>query len=240
MNSKRDELINLMKISYQEQKHYIATLTEEEREALGTAYDWSSKDVMAHVAHWDVYTAADLADPQRVDPDSDDDEDSNQANARIWDRYKDASWAEIEAMVDKAHKDLVESLGQLDDEQLADKERYKWTGGRPAWRPVTFGCFYHPLQHVAGLWAKRGDVAYSNKIQEQAVELQLTLSDDDDWHGTVIYNLGCHYALTGQTEKALEKVGQGIVLYPYLKEWAPKDSDLDSIHDDPAFKGMIG
>jgi hypothetical protein len=239
MNSKQDTLINLMKVSHQEQKHFIATLTEGERNAAGTAENWSPKDVLAHVVHWDAHTAANLADPGRDHPDDGDDLDFNQINDRVWGQYKDASWAEIEELVDKAHTDMVNSLAQLNNEQLADTERYEWTRGRPAWRSVAFGCFYHPMQHVAELWVKRGDVAYGNKIQERAAELQLALAEDDDWQGTVFYNLGCHYALTGQEEKALELVERGIALYPYLKEWAPQDSDLKSIHDDPAFKAMI-
>lgn len=239
MSTKHDELTNLLEISYREQKRYIATLTPEERTAAGSVDDWSPKDVMAHVVHWDAQAAADMANVAQDKPPDDSDDPIEELNARIWEKYKDRSWAQIEELVDDAHRDLVANLQRLTEEQLTDSDRYEWMNNRPFWRRINFGCFYHPLQHVAELFALRGDVAYANQIQEDAVQRQLALVGAEDWQGTVLYNLGCHYAITGQREEALANVRRGIALYPYLKEWAPQDSDLASLHDDPEFKALL-
>jgi hypothetical protein len=95
------------------------------------------------------------------------------------------------------------------------------------------------MQHTAELVAKRGELERANDIQEETTELQLALVDSDTWRGNVLYNLGCHYAVTGQREKALENIGRGIELYPYLKEWAPQDSDLESLRDDPGLMALL-
>ena len=39
--------------------------------------------------------------------------------------------------------------------------------------------------------------------------------------------------------QALENIGRGIRLYPYLKEWAPRDDDLQSLIDDPDLQRLL-
>lgn len=134
---------------------------------------------------------------------------------------------------------MVSNLRGLSEEELSDPERYEWMNGRPLWRSIAFTSFYHALQHVADLYAKRGDLVYANEIQESAADLQISLQDSDEWRGTVLYNLGCHYAITGQSEKALAKIGEGFNLYPDLKKWAPEDPDLANLRDQPLFATLI-
>ena len=149
------------------------------------------------------------------------------------------TWPEVEDLVHQVHRDLLESLKDVDEEQLNDSQRYEWTNGRPLWQRINFRCFYHPMQHIAELVAKRGELELANDIQEETTELQLTLVETDTWRGNVLYNLGCHYAVTGQREKALENIGRGIELYPYLKEWAPQDEELESLRDDPGLIALL-
>jgi hypothetical protein len=82
-------------------------------------------------------------------------------------------------------------------------------------------------------------MAYANQIQEKAAEHQARLSDSDEWRGTILYNLGCHYAVTGQKDKALKNIDLGLQLYPVLNKWASDDPDLASLRDDPVFATLI-
>lgn len=238
MSINREDLKKLITISYKHQKQYLAGLTEEEKTAVGQIGDWSPKDVMAHVIYWDADMAGDLADLEQVNK-GDGGGGVDHINAEIWQQYKDISWPEISELVDQVHLDLFESLKQLDEDQLTDPQRYEWTNGRPLWQRINFGSFYHPMQHVAELVAKRGQLEQADEIQEETASLQIALVDSDTWRGNVLYNLGCHYALSGQREKALENIGRGLELYPYLKEWAPQDTDLAGLHDDPDFQRLL-
>jgi hypothetical protein len=47
MSGKRDKLVKLLTISYEEQKKYLGTTTDSERAAAGKIDDWSPKDTMA-------------------------------------------------------------------------------------------------------------------------------------------------------------------------------------------------
>ena len=233
-----DKLIQVLDFCYDYEKSYLASLTREERAAVGTADSWSPKDVMAHVAHWDVQAAKELVDPATYEP-PDYGEDFNATNEQYWRKYKDASWAEIAALVERAHKDLVAGVSGLSDEQLTDVKRYEWTRNRPLWHRVAFGSFYHPMAHLGELFFKRGQIEETNAMQEKAAAMQLELSDTDQWRGTVLYNLGCYYAVTGQKDLAMKQVAQGLALYNYLKEWAPQDGDLAMLHDEPEFKALL-
>lgn len=238
MNNMKDDLIKLVTISYKEQKGYIASLTDKERSAGGRVDDWSPKDHLAHVAHWDLVMAGDLADLEQGGSDGGS-VDFDEQNAEVWEKYKGASWNDIGELVDKAHEDLVKNLQGLTEEELTDPERFEWSSGRAVWRSVNFSSFYHTLQHVAVLYAARGDIAYANRIQQDAAELQMELEDDEEWRGTVLYNLGCHYAITRQRQSALDNIRKGLELNPSLKEWAPKDPDLKIYSDDPEFQALL-
>ena len=233
-----EDLIKLINISYGKQREYLATLTEEEKSAAGNIIDWSPKDVMAHIIYWNADMAGELADLDHLDKD-DGRPGVDHTNADVWQQYRDVTWLEIEDLVLQVQHDLLESLKNVDEEQLNDSQRYEWTNGRPLWQRINFRCFHHPMQHTAELVAKRGELERANDIQEETAELQLALVDSDTWRGNVLYNLGCHYAVTGQREKALENIGRGIELYPYLKEWAPQDSDLESLRDDPGLMALF-
>lgn len=234
-----DKLVGLLDYAYENEKRFLATLTTEERTASGAADDWSAKDVMAHVSYWDIQAAKELVDPATFEP-PDLGDDFNDTNERYWHKFKDMSWEEIEAMVEQAHKDMVAGVNGLDDDQLSDAERYEWTRNRPLWHRIAFGAFYHPMTHLGELFIRRGEIEETNAAQEEAAAMQLELSDSDQWRGTVLYNLGCYYASSGQKELALKNVTEGLALYDYLREWAPQDGDLASLHDDPTFLAALG
>lgn len=234
-----DKLLSLLDYAYEYEKQFLETMTDEERAAVGAIDDWSPKDILAHVSYWDVQAAKELVDPANYEP-PDYADDFNATNESYWHKFKDMDWSEIEAMVEQAHKDLVAGVRGLDEDQLTDAERYEWTNNRPLWHRINFGSFYHPMTHVGELFVRRGQIEEANAVQERAAALKLELSDTDRWRGTVLYNLGCYYATSGQKDLALKNVAEGLPLYDYLKELAPQDGDLESLHDDPEFLALLG
>jgi mannose-6-phosphate isomerase-like protein (cupin superfamily) len=49
------------------------------------------------------------------------------------------------------------------------------------------------------------------------------------------YNLACYAALAGETDRAIEHLTRAFEGDPRTREWAQKDSDLDSIRSDPRY-----
>jgi hypothetical protein len=238
MGETGDKLIEMLDYCYEFEKRYLATLTDQERTAVGEVKEWSPKDTMAHAAYWMVEDAKTLADPANYQPEEEDD-DFNDTNDRYWHNFQEYGWADIEALVEEGHKAMVSGVSRLDDDQLTDPKRFAWTNQRPLWRQLVFGGFYHPMTHVAQLLFNRGEVEEANAAEEKMAVMQLAMSDTDQWRGTVLYNLGCYYATTGQRELALKNVAAGLPLFDYLKGLAPEDGDLAILHDDPEFLALL-
>src|SRR5713101_2266463 len=84
----------------------------------------------------------------------------------------------------------------------------------------------------AGILARLGEHARSYDWARRALEL-------DPEETSILYNVACVYSLLGRTEDAigcLEKVMEHGTFY---KNWAAKDSDLDSLRSDPRFQALL-
>ena len=56
---------------------------------------------------------------------------------------------------------------------------------------------------------------------------------------SILYNVACVYALLGRTEDALACLGKVMEHGIFFKNWAAKDSDLDSLRSDPRFHALL-
>jgi hypothetical protein len=56
--------------------------------------------------------------------------------------------------------------------------------------------------------------------------------------GFVLYNLACTRVAQDRLDEALELLVEAFPMRPDLKESAPKDKDLEMLHDNPGFKAL--
>jgi adenylate cyclase len=56
---------------------------------------------------------------------------------------------------------------------------------------------------------------------------------------SILYNVACVYALLGRSEDALSCLGKVMEHGTFYKNWAAKDSDLDSLRSDPRFHALL-
>jgi serine/threonine protein kinase/tetratricopeptide (TPR) repeat protein len=64
------------------------------------------------------------------------------------------------------------------------------------------------------------------------------LAIDPD-ESSILYNVACVYALLGRTEEALVCLKKVTEQGTFYKNWAAKDSDLDSLRNDPRFHALL-
>ena len=64
------------------------------------------------------------------------------------------------------------------------------------------------------------------------------LAIDPDESG-ILYNVACVYALLGRTEDAIGCLEKVMTHETFYKNWAAKDSDLDSLRADPRFQALL-
>jgi len=231
------KLVDLLQRAHEEERTFFASLSDDERSATGTPEHWSVKDVAAHLAEWKARMGQRLAAARRNEtPPKYDDID--EANAEIFEQYRDQSWADVLKALECAHGELVEQTRAMPEGDLVDAERFPWQDGRPLWRSIVGSGYSHPVQHLAQLYLERGERDYATQIQETAAELLASLDDSPGWRGVTIYNLACHYALSGEREKAGAKLGEALRLNPDLIEWSKQDPDFASIREEPAYRSL--
>jgi serine/threonine protein kinase/Tfp pilus assembly protein PilF len=61
----------------------------------------------------------------------------------------------------------------------------------------------------------------------------------DSEETSILYNVACVYALLGRTEEALACLGKAMTHGTFFKNWAAKDSDLDSLRTDSRFQALL-
>ncbi len=84
----------------------------------------------------------------------------------------------------------------------------------------------------AGILARMGDREKSSDWARRALAI-------DPEETSIIYNVACVYALLGRTEEALDCLGKVMDQGTFYKNWAAKDSDLDSLRSDPRFHALL-
>jgi len=233
----KSRLIELVERASAEEQALLAKLSEEERSAPGQPDRWGPKDVIAHLAGWKARLAENLAaaagggELNRYD-------DYEAVNAREFIEYQHRPWQEVLARAADARRQLIEQIQARSEAELCGTQTLPWQGDRPLWRYIVGNGFVHPITHLAPILAEHGEPAYATELQEQAATLQRELDESKDWQGVVQYNLACHYALIGETDRAIEKLAQAFELNPTLVQASKQDSDLVSIRDEPRYRAL--
>jgi len=226
----KHKLLNLLELAYEQEQALVVQLSDEERATIGTLERWSAKDLMAHVAAWKERMAQSITAASRGEsPPAFGDVD--QANAEIFAKHRNRSWAEVLEYSERAYRLLVETVDAVHDDDLVNTQILPWQNGRPLWRLVAGNGYSHPISHLAQYYTDRGEVRYATEISEEAAGLLAQLDDSPGWRGIVRYNLACHYALSGQRERAVDELREALRLNPDLTEWSKEDPDLASIRE---------
>jgi tetratricopeptide (TPR) repeat protein len=231
------KLVDLLQRAHEEERKFFASLSDDECSAIGTPECWSVKDVVAHLAEWKERMGQRLvaARQNEIPPTYDD---VDEANAEIFEQYRHQSWDDVLKALERAHSELVEQTQAMLESDLVDAERFPWQDGRPLWRSIVGSGYSHSVQHLAQLYVERGKRDVATQIQETAAELLAALDDSPNWRGVTIYNLACHYALSGEREKAIAKLGEALQLNPDLTEWSKQDPDFASIREEPTYRSL--
>jgi hypothetical protein len=230
----RLDLIQLLERTREEEELYIARLSPQEREQVGSVDSWSAKDLMSHLAVWRLRMADRLETAQRGGAPSPDAE-VDAENAVIWAEYAGKSWGEVRQALALGHRRLADSLQALSDDELTDPQRFEWQRGQPLWRGVAGNGCTHPVMHLADAYVKRGQTDYAASMMDDVSAHLAELDDAPRWKGVVRYNLACFYALAGEKARAVKLLGEALELHPGLAEWSKEDTDLASLHGMPEY-----
>ncbi|MGH2614558.1 MAG: ClbS/DfsB family four-helix bundle protein [Thermomicrobiales bacterium] len=165
----KTELLDRMRSGREEWDALLDQVPDAAREEPVLAGGQSVKDLIAHVAAYENWTAAQIraANERRVPTDMElygvedlppDPEgwDLDRQNAAIHARYKDKDLAEVVDFAERAFADLTAAVEGVRAEDFARPDAQSWTSGAPLLKIVPGQCYAHYQQHVDELRSLAG------------------------------------------------------------------------------------
>jgi tetratricopeptide (TPR) repeat protein len=228
----------LQKVSMVE-REYISSLSEGERNAVGTYQDWAPKDRLAHITYWHRRVVENLSYLSRNQslPEYPELEECNRQNfEENRDKPAQAIIREAEAVM----RAIPLALQPFSEEDLRSPGKFPGDGQTTLLSYLLGGFYIHSVFHLCEGYLKLGMVDEVDRLADQMVADILSLDDSPRMRGTILYDRACFYAVSGKLDQALQTLEQSLNLRPDLKEWASQDSDLNNLHADPAFLALVG
>jgi len=214
---------------------FTGTLTPADRERQGLVDHWSTKDHLAHLAHWKNVFNNRL---QKRDTAIQKITDIDKENARIFELHHLKPWNEVWAMLTRADEELEHLIKMISEDDLVSTTLVPALSGRPLWQSVISDGCTHPICHLGYLYIEAGHPELAVKNQEQILEDLQSLDESKHWRGNNIYNLACCYATSGLHDQAMLKLQESLQTNPDLREWSQHDTDLISLHERKDFQAL--
>ncbi len=235
---RQQKLLACMAVTFYAEQDFAAQMVTLEGDRPSAPDDWSAKDNLAHIAHWQVHLVDNLQairegkPPRRI-------EQIHSANDAAYQAHRSDTWEQVLELLQDSYQRLLQHTRGFSQAELDSCQFFPWHPDRPLWRTIAGYAILHPYSHLAGVAGKHG---LAGVILEsyQAIQAQLlALQDDPAWQASVYYDLACFCALAGEKERALHALATAFDHSPDLREWSQQDSDLDSLRSDPAFQELL-
>jgi hypothetical protein len=234
--SMKAKLINLLHEARTAEQQFIAELSDDERNQEGQPDRWATKDIVSHMTYWQECQVHRLeaASAGKI---PDDFADYNKLNGENFEAHRHDSWQQVTERLNNTFDSLLSAVQKLSEADLNDGSRFPWTEGRTLNRSIVGNSYSHPVQHFCDYYVSHGQPERAIQAQE-ALSEKLSSLGDETVHAEALYNLACAYALSGQSQKALNLLPEAFRLSPPLIAWSLQDTDLVSLREEPAFKAL--
>ncbi len=166
----KSELLERMQAGREEWDALIAQIPDSALTAPVLSGGWSVKDLIAHVAAYENWTAAQIraANEGRAPtngelygteetPDYPEGWDIDRQNALIYAQYKETPLAEVMTFSSQAFVDLVAAVEAVSDEDVARTGAQSWTGDTTLLEIIPGQCYAHYAHHADELRSIAGD-----------------------------------------------------------------------------------
>ncbi len=231
-------LLDLVRRAHADEQTFIARLTEAERTAFGTLENWSAKDLIAHIAAWQLRLAGRLTAVQHGEP-LPELRGFDEHNAEGFEANRDKTWSDVEADSERAYAAIVAHIMRLSEAELADPKPFPWYNRRPLRGALFLNSYFHPVEHLVEFHLQHGEQARANQLIQASVRDLGRLEPTDAVSGLGLYNLACLHARAGEVSPVIELLSQVFPYRPELKEWAKQDSDLAALRDLPEYQLLL-
>ena len=143
------ELIRQIRATSTRMELLLAQLSVAEINQPGAVGVWSVKDVLAHIAFWELYAVNILRSIARGEtPLLPADDETERKNASVVAQYYQRSLAAVISDWQQAREDMLDALEDLDDEVLNDPNYFPWSAGRSLLDRIAGNSFDHEQEHI--------------------------------------------------------------------------------------------
>jgi hypothetical protein len=229
----KEQLLHLLQEAREEERTFLAGLSDEEKSQAGTFEAWSAKDYVAHANYWQDFHSDQVGRWLRGE-ELEQTPQFDQANLIAYRELAELSWEQVEAFAESAHAKMRAAIQGLAEEQLMGPSM--GSDAQKFWQ-ASLGSFYsHKFIHYSDFYMKHGREQETSRLWAEWAENVAPLDDSAEWQGGARYNAACGLALAGDVEGALKELKQALELRPGLRSWSRYDGDLAILHADPGFR----
>jgi hypothetical protein len=218
------DLIEMLQATRSAERDLYALLGADVRDAPASIGEWSAKDVLAHIATWRAIEARRLearagrASPEpAADPGLDDPVD--ESNALLHARHADWAWETVDGEADASVEALIAAFGRSSTDILCECPDGIVAGNGA-------NAANHSMAHLSDIATLAGDLerydAFAHQLEGILARGHLPPRDS----GVMLYNIGCHHALSGDLDQARRLMRSAFAHRHDLLEPALEDEDL--------------
>jgi len=211
------------------EKEFVAEALRSETQPKG----WPAALLMFHLSMWrerlrNALTEFRHARPYAAPPENIDEINDAELASGIGTPLADAA-----ARSDQLLTELIDLAGELGDRP------FKWFTATSTTEALLRNSYAHPRLHIAAYLRENGLRDRATRVVEEAAAEMREISAPASAIGVALYNLACARALDDRADEALELLVEAFPLRPDLKAAAPRDPDLEALHDNPGFKALV-
>ena len=143
------DVVALIRTTSARLEQLLSQLSVEQMNRSGAVGVWSVKDVLAHLANWQRYTAALIAAALRGEtPDLVGNDETERSNASVVAQYYQRPLSGVIAEWQAAREDLLDQLELLPDDDLNDPNRFAWSENRSLLDHIASSSYAHEQEHI--------------------------------------------------------------------------------------------
>lgn len=209
-------------------------LTDAQRTAEGTFVPysaWSAKDLLGHCTFWSTCVAL-RWEASAINAPIPDFEDFNKYNEAQYQLRRAWTW-------DHVWTEAMDTLDHLTNiiTGMSDAAIVKIYDNRTVTSQLFDNAISHPSWHIADYWLFRDNQSRAEALIKDVIQMTVSINGEEG-RTTATYNLACFYARTDRAQEALALLPNVFQKSPGLKKWATEDTDLATLHNDPAFLAL--
>ncbi|GAC1505352.1 MAG: hypothetical protein NVS1B3_03470 [Candidatus Dormibacteraceae bacterium] len=142
------------------------------------------------------------------------------------------------ALVDIAERADILMASLITLWEAMGEKPFNWPANNTTTEALLRNSYIHPRNHIVAYLNENGESVRAQQLQEDSASEMRAFGAPPIVLGASLYNLACARVAQDRIDEALELLIEAFPMRPDLKEGAPKDADLEALHDNPGFKSL--